>query len=176
MAAKIDTGALARALGKLPGQITRNVASGAARAFAAPIVEDAKRRCHSQEVADSLGVTSKVDGTGVTATIATRGPGAFKAPWLENGTDPHLIAVEETDRAGRSIGRINRLVREGSLVIGGNFVGPKVEHPGARPFPFLRPAIDTQVEAGIAAAAAYLAKRFATGDLDTPAPADEDPA
>ena len=106
--------------------------------------------------------------------------GAYKAPWLEYGTKPHFISVDAADSGGRTVGRINRLNktadREGSLRIGGNFVGPVVHHPGAKETKFFRPAIDSQWEAAVAAASAYLARRMTAGDLNRPAPADEDQA
>jgi hypothetical protein len=172
MPVTFNTDALRRAIGQLPAQLTNNVARGAARAFAAPIIADAKRRCRDEEVGESLKVTTRVEPGAVVATIGTSGKGAYRAPWAENGTRPHLIAVNDQDRKGRSIGRINRLVREGSLKIGSAFVGPVVDHPGARPYPFLRPAIDSETDAGMEAATAYVAKRLAAGDLSTPAPPD----
>lgn len=179
MPAKWDSAALTQAIQRLPGQMRDNVARGAARAFAKPIVEDARQRCHDKEVADGLKVTTRLEGAVAIARIQTSGPGAYKAPWLEYGTLPHFIAVDERDREGRSVGRINRLNKqadqEGSLRIGGNFVGPVVHHPGESKvkYRFLRPAVDTQTEAGFDAAVGYIAARISTGDLDSPAPSDE---
>ena len=180
MPAKWDASALTRAIQRLPGQIHDNVARGAAKAFAAPIVEDARQRCRDEEVAASLKAKTRVEPDAVVVTIGTSGKGAYKAPWLEYGTKPHFISVAAADSGGRTVGRINRLNkaadREGSLRIGGNFVGPVVHHPGAKETKFLRPAIDSQWEAAVAAASAYFAKRMTAGDLNRPAPADEDQA
>ena len=180
MPAKWDASALTRSIQRLPGQIHDNVARGAAKAFAQPILEDARQRCHDEEVAASLKAKTRVEPGAVVVTIGTSGKGAYKAPWLEYGTDPHFIAVDEGDRAGRSVARINRLnkdpERKGSLRIGGNFVGPSVHHPGATAVPFFRPALDSQIDAGSSAAAAYFAGRIRAGDLDRPALADEDQA
>jgi hypothetical protein len=84
----------------------------------------------------------------------------FRALWLEYGTDPHFISVSESERKGRSIGRVNQQLREAggnaSLVIGGKFVGETVFHPGARPYPFLRPALDVKEADAVRAAQAYI--------------------
>ena len=145
----------------LPAQIEAKLLRGAARAAAKVVVDEAREQCVDKEVAAALTVKVMVEPDFVLARIFPdpRKPGVSRAIWVEYGTDPHLISVSEEDRGGMSVGRINRLTKEGSLVIGGHFVGPVVEHPGATPHPFLRPAIDTKKGEAIAAAQRYINAR-----------------
>jgi hypothetical protein len=137
------------------------VLRGAARAGGKVIAEEAEERCISSEVASSIRVTTKVEPQRAVAMIETRGKGAFIAPWLEYGTSEHFISVDDSQRNGMSVGRINRLNRDGkaSLVIGGTFVGTTVRHPGAQPHPFLRPALDIKETEARAAAQKYINAR-----------------
>ena len=61
-------------------------------------------------------------------------------------------------------------------MINGHFVGTAVHHPGARPHPFLRPALDTKEGEAIAAAQSYINGRvwpagiIVAGDVVSVAP------
>lgn len=105
--------------------------------------------------------------------IKKSGVVVFHAGWVEFGTKPHLISVAENERPINlgltsklgvltrvSMTTINRRIR--SLLIGSNFVGPTVSHPGATARPYLRPALDTQATNAVIAAAEYMKKRLAT--------------
>lgn len=157
-----------RLFASIPANATA-ILRGAARAAANVVADEAKLRSISAEVTGAIKVRASTKGGTIIGKVQVRGPGAYIAPWLEYGTAPHYISVNDTDRAGRSIGRINRLGKEGSLTIGGAFVGPSVFHPGARAHPFLRPALDTKEAEAIAAAQTYINSRvtpagFANGD------------
>lgn len=142
---------------------------GAARAAANVVADEARLRSISPDVTGAIKVRANTKGDGAVGKVQVRGPGAYIAPWLEYGTAPHYISVNDAERGGKSIGRINRLGKEGSLVIGGAFVGASVFHKGARAHPFLRPALDAKAAEAIAAAQTYINSRvtpagFATGD------------
>lgn len=145
---------------ELPGQFTRNVLRGAARAAVKVIAEGAKDRSISDEVSDAIKTTVKSEETRVIGKVQVKGKGAYIAPWLEYGTSEHFISVDDSQRQGRSVNRINRLAKEPgsshSLVINGKFVGTTVLHPGARAHPFLRPSLDNDASAAIAAAQGYI--------------------
>jgi hypothetical protein len=79
----------------------------------------------------------------VTAAVKTD---LFYAKFVEYGTQRHWI----TSRDGKA------------LSIGGVFFVKAVEHPGAAPRPFLRPALDTQATAAVMAAGEYIRNRLAT--------------
>ena len=148
-----------RFMAALPGQIERKVLRGAARAAANVVATEAKERSISSEVAGAVKVAVKAEEGRVVAKVQVKGPGAYIAPWLEYGTDPHFISVDESQRRGMSVGRVNRLGKEGSLVINGQFVGTTIHHPGARPHPFLRPALDAKEGEAIAAAQGFINAR-----------------
>jgi len=141
-----------RYMAALPGALTRNVLRPAARAGGKVIADEARDRVTSEEVRDDIVVRSRAEGTQITVTVTVR-PGFSRSigTWLEYGTSAHFISVDDSQSGGRSVARINQLAREGSLVIGGQFVGATVLHPGAKPYPFLRPALDAKAAVAIAA-------------------------
>ena len=167
------TDGVKRMLAQAPAKLAANVLRGAARAAANVVAAEAKDRCISEEVRGSIQVATSARDGKVVAKVQTKGEGAYIAPWLEYGTEPHLISVDDAVRGGMSVRRINNKVREGSLVIGGKFVGASVQHPGARPHPFLRPALDTKETEAIAAAQAYIDNRLAKVGIDVPDEGDQ---
>lgn len=171
-------GALKDFLASLPANIERNVLRGALKAGAEVIAEGAREGCRSAKVRATIGVTTRAEKGLVSAKVQTKGDGAFKAPWLEHGTDPHFISVDAEQSGGRTVSRINRLAKEPgaghSLVIGGKFVGDTVFHPGAKPYPFMRPAADTREGAAIAAIGAHINKKATKAGLSAPAVEDPD--
>jgi HK97 gp10 family phage protein len=168
---------LQKFLDQLPAKIERNVLRGALRAGARVIMAEAKRLVpvsaptsenkklyggYAGALRDSLRVTTKSSGGRVTSSIKAGGKvkgGAdiYYAHMVEYGTKAHLISIRGS---GRAAARAN--YRFGSLVIGQRFVGPVVEHPGARPRPFMRPALDNMAEAAVITAAQYMRERLAT--------------
>jgi hypothetical protein len=174
MSAKI-TGTLSGFLTDLAAGLDPKVARGAVRAGAVVIKDAAAELCRSEEVRDSLSISTRSEPGVATAKVQTKGPGAYIAPWLENGTDPHFISVDDAQSDGRTVRRINKLTKEGSLVIGGQFVGTTVHHPGATAHPFMRPAADQEADAAVAAMSAYVAERVTPAGLAEPAePQDPD--
>lgn len=143
-----------------PERLTK-VLRGAARAGAKVVAEEIKRNTPSDEVRAAVRIRSQASDGQIRVKIDVK-PGWARSLgiWLEYGTAPHLISVDESQRAGRSIGRINRLAKgddsSHSLVIGGNFVGATVLHPGAQAHPTFRPAIDQKEAEAIAAAQAFI--------------------
>lgn len=140
----------------------KTVLRGAARAGAAVVADEIKERTPSAEVRKDLRIRTKASDDQIKVTIDVK-PGWSRSlgTWLEYGTSPHFISVDDSQRGGRSVGRINRLSEEhgASLVIGGKFVGKTVWHPGARPQPTFRPALDQKEGEAIAAAQAYISAR-----------------
>lgn len=156
-----------RFLAQLPGQIETKVLRGAARVAAKVVAEEAKQRLGSKRaetatgasvlIADAVKVRTKLaPNAAAIGKVIMKGPGAYVAPWLEYGTAPHLISVADSVSEGRTVKRINKLAREGSLVIGDKFVGASVEHPGFDEMPFLRPSLDLRFNDAVAAAQAHI--------------------
>lgn len=167
----------------IPPQLETKVLRGAARAAADVVAEEARLRSLSQEVSDAIKVATSAKGGRIIAKVQVKGPGAYLAPWLEHGTAPHIIRASDAAKQGMSIGRINRLdkaaAKDGrtgpghALVINGRFVGDIIHHPGARPHPFLRPALDTKEAQAIAAAQSYIAARVSPAGI-TGSPVEDD--
>lgn len=148
----------------------QGVLRGAANAGADVIVDEISERTTSEAVRANLRKRIKALDGQIKVTIDVKSRWARSLGiWLEYGTTPHFISVDESQRGGRSIGRINRLSNETdkghSLVIGGNFVGTTVFHPGARPHPAFRPALDTKEAEAIAAAQAYINTRISRAGI-----------
>ncbi len=149
-----------RFMAQLPAELEKKVLRGAARAGGKIIVAEAKDRSISFDVDDAIVMRTKADAGRITVKITVeKGWARSVAGWLEYGTDPHFISVDDSQRGGKSVGRVNKLTKDGSLVIGGNFVGSTVHHPGAKPHPFLRPALDIKGAEAIAAAQSYINAR-----------------
>ncbi len=157
---------LQRFLDELPAKIERNIMRGAMRAGAKDVLLPAVRqniRSVSGELADSLTAGATARGGTVTGYVRTR---HYRRLWVEYGTRPHYIQVKGAGRRnyselGVSVRTLNRMVERGSLVIGGQFVGSSVAHPGAQKKPFLRPALDTRGADAVVAVGEYVKKRLA---------------
>src|SRR5690606_2190781 len=137
-------------LDTLPAKVEKNIMRSALRQGANVIKEEAKARVRVDkgDLRNSIRVSTRSRRGQVTATVKTDD---FKAKWEEFGTAPHFISVKDSAKPTRktrrgprkvSIGTVNKMVKNGSLVIGGDFVGESVAHPGAKPNPFMRPAAD----------------------------------
>lgn len=138
------------------------VLRGAARAGARVVVDEIKELTPSEAVRENIRMRTQASDDQIKVRIDVK-PGWARSvgTWLEWGTSPHFISVDDSQRQGRSVNRINQLSAEhgASLVIGGKFVGKTVFHPGARAHPAFRPAIDTKEAEAIAAAQAHINAR-----------------
>ena len=140
-------------LQQLPAKIEQSVLRGALRAGANVVMAEAKANVpvDSGQLRDGLKVSTSSRRGRVTAKVKATGKHAFIAPWLEYGTAAHKI----TAKKGKG------------LFFGGLFV-KGVQHPGSRPKPFMRPALDGRAQDAVVAAAQYMKRRLATKNgLDT---------
>lgn len=159
MAAVKGKEAVNRFIAALPEKLRTDVLRGAARTAAKVVSEEAKERSVSREVANHVRVKTRLAGDHVRGTVYVAMKGYNLPLWLEYGTAPHFISVDDSQRAGMSVRRINDNTKAGALVINGQFVGDTVHHPGARPHPFMRPALDTKQDEAIGAAQQYINSR-----------------
>lgn len=156
----------------LPAEIEAKLLRGAARAGATVIADGARQDAPAEEVRAAIRVRTAVEPGRATGkvTISGQWPRSL-ALWAEYGTSPHYISVDDSQRGGRSVRKVNELTNGGTLVIAGQPVGKTVFHPGARKAPFLRPALDTREAEAIRAAQAYINARVTpagiTGSADT---------
>jgi hypothetical protein len=150
-----------RFMAGLPEQIVSKLLVGAGRAGGKVIADEAKERTTSQDVADNIVVRTKRDGDRIIVRITVKKGFALSVGnWLEWGTSAHFISVDASQRGGKSVRRINELGDHQSLMINGKFVGETVYHPGARPHPFLRPALDLKEGEAISMAQSYINARI----------------
>lgn len=161
-------------LQELPVKVEQNILGGALRAAAKVIETEAKQQLTangsviSGRLRDSIKVSVRRRKGKVRAKVSARGL-KNEAIWVEYGTAAHWIRVREDARPGRvtrrgyrtySIRTLNRMAARGSLVIGQNFVGASVEHPGAKAKPYMRPALHGKAREATIAAAEYIKKRL----------------
>ena len=139
-------------LQQLPVKIEQSVLRGALRAGANVVMAEAKANVpvESGQLRDGLKVSTSSRRGRVTAKVKATGKHAHIAPWLEYGTAAHKITAK-----GKG------------MFFGGLFV-KGVQHPGSRPKPFMRPALDGRAQDAVSAAARYMKQRLATKNgLDT---------
>ena len=139
-------------LQQLPVKIEQSVLRGALRAGANVVMAEAKANVpvESGQLRDGLKVSTSSRRGRVTAKVKATGKHAHIAPWLEYGTAAHKITAK-----GKG------------MFFGGLFV-KGVQHPGSRPKPFMRPALDGRAQEAVSAAARYMKQRLATKHgLDT---------
>jgi hypothetical protein len=156
-----------RFMAQLPAQIESRILMGAARAGGAVILTEAKARSISHDVDEALTMKAKRGIGQVTVKILVK-PGWARSVgiWLEYGTAPHFISVDDSQRRGMSVKRINTVGKEkGSLVIGGKFVGATVFNKGARAHPFMRISLDVKGAEAVAAAQAYINSQVLAGRI-----------
>ena len=137
---------LDKLLKELPARIEGNIMRGAMRAGAKVFADRAKQMVpvKSGQLRDSIKVSTRSKRGRVSATVRAGSKKAFYAHMVEFGTARHLIKPRK--RKSLFFAGIAREV---------------VDHPGASPKPFMRPALDGgQVEA-VNAAADYIRKRLA---------------
>lgn len=172
---------LAEMLRQLPVKIEKNIMRAAMRAGAAVLRGEARDLVPVDmgDLRRSIRVSTSAKGGTVKASVKAGNKRAFYAHMVEFGTKPHLIKVKEEDRPVNYrltqrrgvLTRVSmRTINRRGLMIGNNFVGPKVEHPGARPAPFMRPALDNASDRAIKAVADKVRERLTKEGINVPAP------
>lgn len=157
---------VARHFALIRGVGTDNLLRGAARAGATVIADEAKRLLGDKRatveggakalIRDAINIRMDTRDGRIIAWVEVSGPGTYVARFLEWGTEPHYIRVADADRKGRTVSRINRQSKDGTLVIAGKPVGPVVFHTGADKHPFLRPAFDMKADEAASRAQSYV--------------------
>lgn len=144
---------LQKFLDTLAPKVEANIMRGALRAGMSVVKPVAQSNIHSVsgELAKGLKIGTRRRGSLVTANLKATGPHRSIAQLVEFGTRAHNIAA----KFGGWLSFMNVFRKE-------------VAHPGARPRPFMRPALDSQASAATVAVGEYIKKRLATKEgLDT---------
>ena len=138
-------------LDQLPAKIERNIMRSAMRDGAKVLHAEIKSNAPEDtgELRDGLKISTRAKGGKVRASVKAKGKHGFLAPWFEYGTRAHQIGG-----------------RKGQTLAFAGGVYKSVEHPGMRPRPFMRPALDTKGGEAIAAVGAGIKKRLTKQGLD----------
>lgn len=142
-------------LQQLPVKVERNIMRAALRAGANEFKAAAKSGVpvDDGDLRASIRVTTRSKNGTVYASLKAGGKKAPHWHWVEFGTAAHKIRAKP----------------QHALSFGGVTVR-EVEHPGAKPHPFMRPAFDAAATAAIAAAAAKIRQRLTMEGINVPAP------
>ncbi len=165
-----------RFIASLPAQIEAKLLRGAARAGGKVLLAETKSRSPAAAVTEALTLRTNSEPGRIVVKVSVKGhwPRSL-AIWAEYGTDPHFISVDDSQREGKSVRRINE-TGGASLRIGGKFVGKTVWHKGAKANPFMRPSLDHSAAAARAAMQTYVNARVTRGGIigsDEPEGTDE---
>ena len=150
--------ALKQFTAKIEGNIVRGgVRAGTAefRKRAASYIKDdtgALRR--------SLRIRTKLKRGKVSATLLAGDKDAFYAHMVEFGTAPHLIQATAPGGTKNIAARINRQTKKAGALAFGGVLAEQVNHPGSKPKPFMRPALDGGQAEAVQKMAEYIKKRI----------------
>jgi len=175
-------------LNTLPAKVEANVLRGAMRQGAKVVLAEAKANVAAESgvLRDGLKISTRLSRGRVTVSIKAKGKHAYLAHWVEFGTRPHKIdlagdkALVSRPNKRASKGQAKRWIRErqdkGAAVnIASAAAGPALpnwvtilNHPGVKPRPFMRPALDNRAADALKETGEYIRKRLATKHgLDT---------
>lgn len=141
-------------LKSLPVKVERNILRSALRQGANVFKVEVRENIpvDSGELRRSVRVVTKAKGGKVTASVRVGNKRAWYGHMVEFGTKPHKIVPK----------------KKGALVIG-QTRAMVVDHPGAKPHPYMRPAFDTKPTAAIAAVGMQIRKRLTAEGINVPA-------
>lgn len=145
-------------LATLAAKVEKNIMRAALRAGANEFKAEIKANApvHKGDLRGSVRVSTRAKRGTVYASVKVGNKKAWYAQLVEFGTKPHKIAPKAA----------------GGLLIGGHVVGA-VNHPGAKPHPFMRPALDSKSAAAVQAVAAKVRERLTKEGISAPAPEGE---
>lgn len=142
-------------LSALPVKLEKNIMRSALRQGANVVMKKARENVSAVGAIDSglmrkgIKVSTRAKGGTVTASVRATGKHAYIATWIEYGVKPHSI-------------------KKGAKVKSGKYPSNN-PHPGFAPKPFLRPALDTEMQAAVIAVGNTIKKVLATKHgIDTP--------
>jgi HK97 gp10 family phage protein len=146
---------LAELLQTLPVKMEKNIMRGALRAGAAVLREEVKRNAPvaTGALRDSVRISTRARKGQVSASVKVGNSIAWYAHLIEFGTRPHVITAKPGS----------------ALNVNGTEV-KKVKHPGIVGRPFIRPAVDHQLPAALAAVTARVRQRLTKQGINVPDP------
>lgn len=145
---------LQKFLDELPAKLEANIMRSALCAGAEVIAEEARRNVLVRygDLLASIKVSAKIKGGKVTATVKAGDKKAWYWRQVEFGTAAHTIKAKDG----------------GALKFAGRFY-KSVEHPGVKPHPFMRPALDAKTKEALDAIGEQIKKRLTREGLEASA-------
>lgn len=151
-------------LKQLPANIEKNVLRGALRAGQKVFADAAKGNLRSNGSVDTgeleksvrVRFKRKSEKFGwVRSYVMAGNAKAYYAHWVEYGTATYYTG------SGRTVGKAYEITPKvaGSLFLGG-LLRESVMHPGIKPKPFMRPAVDENTDTALNQVAEYMRKRI----------------
>jgi HK97 gp10 family phage protein len=143
-------------LDSLPAKLEANVMRGALRQGANVIKAEAQQNLVSngnvktEELSRGLKVSTRLKGGKVTASVKAKGKHGYIARWIEfTGAAPHIIKG-----------------KNGKALAFAGGVYKAINHPGFKPKPFMRPALDGKASAALVAVGEAIKKRLTKQGLN----------
>lgn len=149
---------LNKMLQQMPAKIEKNILTGGLRA-GVKVFQVAARQNLPANLLDlqrSLKIRTSSKYGRLTATLVAGSSQAYYAHWVEYGTASYYTGK------GKSVGKpypIKPLKKGGQLKIGNTYTS-LVMHPGVKPRPYMRPALDQNADQSIRAVADYVRSRI----------------
>lgn len=151
---------LQQAMQQLPARIERNIMSGAVAAGTRVVLAETKIRAPDSRIKAALSSRSKKARRGeIIREIylkQKKGRDTFYAKFFEFGTASYYTGK------GRSVRKPYLIPKKPgkTIRIGRNLVTKQIIHPGIKPQPFLRPALDIKGQEAIRTMATYIKLRL----------------
>lgn len=143
-----------KVLDQLPAQVEQKVMRGAMRQGANVLRDGARVELAgnaseiSGELSRGLKVTVSARRGQVKARVRATGKHAHVANWVEHGTAAHQIAP-----------------RNGKVLMFNGRFAEVINHPGARPKPFMRTALEKRADAAVVAVGNEAKRRLTAGGI-----------
>lgn len=149
---------LNKMLQQLPAKVEKNIIRGGLRAGAAVFRDKTKANIPAQMLAlkRSIRITTNTRSGRITATVVAGNKDAYYAHWIEYGTASYYQGK------GRTVGQPYAIRPRGgaaALRFNNIFTGGVI-HPGIRPRPYMRPAVDSGTQEAIRAMVDYMKARI----------------
>jgi HK97 gp10 family phage protein len=128
---------LERKLRRIPDDLAKTALKDATQQGGEVFRTEMRARIHNVSGKLFRSIQNRVRQSGPGQMQAVVGPASkerYIANFLEFGTKPHVVEVKDKK----------------ALATGGTILGREIQHPGAAPHPFLRPAFDTGKEDALA--------------------------
>lgn len=142
----------------LPSNVEKNILRGGLRAGAAVFRDKTRENIPAQMLAlkRSIRITTNSRSGRITATVVAGNRDAYYAHWIEYGTASYYTGK------GKTVGRPYAIRPRGGIAAlkFNNIYMGSVIHPGVKPRPYMRPAVDAGTQEALRAMVDYMKSRI----------------